>query len=466
MSKNRTYVHPYIPNSVPSIKKQMLKEIGVKSVDELYQDIPKKLRLKKAMNLPDPLTSEFDLKRHVEDILNKNKSCDENVSFLGGGCYPHYVPAICDEINHRSEFLTAYAGEPYEDHGRFQSLFEYQSLMAELLDVDVVNVPTFDWAQAASTTCRMAQRITKRNTVLISKYISPDRLLVIKNYCHPMLNIEFVDHDKKTGQLVLSDLKGKLNKDIAGLYFENPSYLGFIETQGKEISSMLMKNGSLMLVGCDPISLGILETPSNYGADITCGEIQSLGMHMAYGGANGGFIASKDDEKIIQEYPSRLFGISKTEVEGEWGFGDVLYDDRTSFGNREEGKEFVGTASALWGITAAVYLSLMGPKGMYEVGQTILQKSQFAANKLNKIKGVKASKFTSANFKEFVVDFNKTGKTVKYINAQLLKKGIFGGKDLSNVFAELGESALFCITETHSEEDINKLADTLKQILI
>ncbi len=465
MSKQKPYIHPYIPNSVPEVKSQMLKEIGIKKIEELYEDIPKNLRFKKKMNIPESLKSEYELKSHVESILNKNKSCKENISFLGGGCAPHYVPAICDEINHRSEFLTAYAGEPYEDHGRFQALFEYQSLMAELLDVEVVNVPTFDWGQAASTSCRMAERITKRKTILISDFVSPNRLMVIKNYLHPVVNIETVKHDKKTGLLNLKELQKKLNDDVAGLYFENPSYLGFIETQGNEISKLLKKNKSLMLVGCDPISLGVLEPPSNYGADIVCGDIQSLGLHMGYGGITGGFIGSADDEKIVKEYPSRLFGISKTSIEGEWGFGDVLYDDRTSFGNREDGKEFVGTAAALWGVTAAVYLALMGPKGMYEIGEVILQKSQYLALELNKIKGVKAPRFSSTNFKEFVVDFNKTGKKVSKINKALMKKGIFGGKDLSKEFPELGECALYCVTETHSQEQLDKLISEIKQIL-
>ncbi len=465
MRKKSTYIHPYIPNSVPEIKTQMLKEIGVKSIDDLYEEIPSSLRFKKKMNIPDPLKSEYELKKHIEKLLSKNTSCEDNLNFLGGGCSPHYVPAICDEINHRSEFLTAYAGEPYEDHGRFQSLFEYQSLMAELLDVDVVNIPTFDWGQAASTSCRMAQRITKRNTILISEFTSPNRFMVIKNYCHPVLKIEMVKHDAKTGLLDLIDLKSKLNENVAGFYFENPSYTGFIETQGKDISKLLKKNKSLMVVGCDPISLGVLTPPSNYGADITCGDIQSLGLHMGFGGIAGGFIGSADDENIIKEYPSRLFGISKTSVEGEWGFGDVLYDDRTSFGNREEGKEFVGTASALWGITAAVYLSLMGPKGMYEIGQTIMQKSQYLMLQLNKIKGVKAPKFSAINFKEFVVDFNKTGMKVAKINKSLLKKGIFGGKDLSKEFPELGECALYCVTETHTQKELDKLTEELTTIL-
>ncbi len=456
----KKFTHPYIPNSVPEIQEEMLKEIGVNSIEEIYEDIPENLRFKESLNLPEPLLSELNLKRHVEKILNKNKTCEENISFLGGGCYQHYVPTICDEINQRSEFLTAYAGEPYEDHGRFQSLFEYESLMAELLDVDVVNVPTFDWAQAASTSIRMAGRITNRNEILVSDIISPDRLAVIKNYCSPVMKISMVKHNPETGLMDLSDLKSKMNSAIAGVYFENPSYFGFIENQGQTIADIAHANSALSLVGVDPITLGVLSPPSNYGADISCGDIQPLGMHLNFGGATGGFIATRDEEKFVSEYPSRLFAITKTSVEGEYGFGDVLYD-RTSFGDREHGKEFVGTAAALWGITAAVYLSLMGPKGMQELGKLIMQKSQYAIKKLNEIEGIKAPKFNTPHFKEFIVDFNDTGKTVEEINRILLENNFFGGKDLSKDFPQLGQCALYCVTEMHTKEDIDLLVEEL-----
>lgn len=390
LKKTKVKVHPYIPNSAPEIKQAMLKDIGIKKVDELYNEIPSNIRYNKKLNIPEAIETEFALKRHVDSILAKNTSCVDNLSFLGGGSANHYVPVICDEVNSRAEFLTAYAGEPYEDHGRFQSLWEFQSLMAELLDVDVVSVPTFDGAQAASSSIGMIRRYTQRDEILISDTTSPDRLAVINNYCHPTIKITMVKHDKKTGMIDLEDLKLKMTKEVAGIYFENPSYLGFIETQGKEISKIVHKSGGKVIVYADPISLGVLTTPSNYGADITCGEIQPLGLHISYGGSTGGYIGVNDDPKLVEEYPWRLFGIDKTEVEGEWGFGDVLYDDRTSFGNRETGKDYVGTASALWGITAGVYLALMGPKGMVEVGTVILQRSQYAAKKINGIKGVKA----------------------------------------------------------------------------
>jgi glycine dehydrogenase subunit 1 len=464
MSRGKDSIHPYIPNSVPAVKKAMLDEIGVEDIDELYEDIPDLLRFKGMMNLPEALISEYDLKRHVEQILSKNRTCQEYLSFLGGGCYQHYVPAICDEINHRSEFVTAYAGGPYEDHGRFQALFEYESLMAELLDMDVVNVPTYDWCQAASTSVRMAQRITGRKVILVSDTTSPERLLAIRNYCRPVLTVELVTHAPDTGLMEINDLKDKLSGSVAGIYFENPSYLGFIESQGQTISDLAHKNGALAVVGVDPISLGVIAPPSHYGADLVCGDIQGLGIHMNYGGALSGFISSRDDEKFVMEYPSRLFGITKTTVEGEWGFGDVAFD-RTSFGAREQGKEFIGTGTALWGITAAVYLSLIGPKGMWELCKTIMQRSQYAVKRLSEIKDVKVPRFRSPYFKEFVVDFSKTGTSVSEINKKLMERGIFGGKDLSGDFNELRNSALYCVTEIHTKMDIDRLVDALRDIL-
>ncbi|MCU6708400.1 aminomethyl-transferring glycine dehydrogenase subunit GcvPA [Paenibacillus sp. J5C_2022] len=462
MTRNNRASHPYIPNTVPEVQEAMLREIGISDVEELYVSIPQQLRLRKPMNLP-PALAEYELQRHIERVTSRNVSSREAVSFLGGGCWQHFIPAVCDEIGQRSEFVTAYAGEPYEDHGRFQALFEYQSLMAELLDMDVVNVPTFDWAQAAATALRMAGRMTERKRVLIAGSVSADKLRIIVNYCHPQVEVQSIAFDGATGLMDLNDLETKLSPDVAAVYFENPGYMGMIEHQGRTIADMAHRAGAECVVGVDPSSLGVLAPPSAYGADIVCGDLQPLGIRMNYGGGQAGFIATRDEPRYVMEYPSRLFGIAPTSVDGEYGFGDVAYE-RTSFALREKGKESVGTQTALWGIVAGVYLALMGPYGMQELGTTIMQKSQYAANRLTAIPGVHM-RFGASYFKEFVLDLNGTGMTVKTVNEQLLEAGIFGGKDLSEEFPELGQCALYCVTEVISQEEIDRLADALSAII-
>ena len=452
-------VHPYIPNSVPEVKARMLAEIGVDDIEALYEDIPEELRFRGELKIPRGITSEMELIRHLESVLSENQTCGENISFLGGGCYRHYVPAIYEEITGRSEFLTAYAGEPYEDHGRFQALFEYQSLMGELLETDVVNVPTYDWGQAAATSIRMAGRISGRKVMLIADTVSPDRLKVIKTYCEPVMEVVFVKHSNRTAGLDLDDLRDHLDDSVAGLYLENPSYFGTVEENGRAIADALHGNGSVFIVGVDPICLGVLAPPSQYGADITCGDIQSLGNHMYFGGALGGFIGTRDEEEYVMEYPSRLFGICRTEREGEWGFGDVAYG-RTSFAVRAQGKEFVGTAAALYGISAAVYLSLLGPEGLRELNQNIIQRSQYAAMRISELEGV-AIKFDAFHFKEFVVDFSATGRSVQEVNSALQAEGIFGGLDLGDDFEALKGCALYAVTEMLTREDIDRLVDVL-----
>jgi glycine dehydrogenase subunit 1 len=457
-------VYPYIPNSTPEVKRRMLEEIGANSIEELYEDIPEMLRFKGKMNLPEPHLSEFALKRHIEAVLSRNGTCEEYLSFLGAGCYQHHVPSICDEVNQRSEFLTAYAGRPYEDHGRFQALFEYCSMMGELLNMDVVNVPTYDGFQAAATAIRMACRITGRRHVLVAKTISPDMLSKIRDYSKPELEIELVGCDARTGQLDLASLRSQISGKTACVFFDNPSYLGFVEAHGAEISRLAHEQGALSVVGVDPISLGVLNPPVDYGADIVCGDIQSLGMHMQYGGGQAGFIATRDEEKFVMEYPSRLYGIAPTSVPGEYGFGDVAFE-RTSFAVREEGKEWVGTTTALWGITAGVYLALMGPQGMLDIGKGIMARARYAMAKMSKIKGIQSPYLSSTPFKEFVVNFDGTGKTVAEVNRALLAKGIFGGKDLSREFPEFGQGSLYCVTEVHARSDIDRLVDVVREVV-
>jgi glycine dehydrogenase subunit 1 len=463
MKDKKLVVHPYIPNSEPEVKMEMLKAVNAASVEEFYADIPERLRLRKGMNLPKPLLSEHELVRHVEGLLAMNQTAGENLNFLGAGCWQHQVPAVCDEINSRSEFLTAYAGEPYDDHGRFQALFEYQSMMGELLNMEVVNVPTYDGFQAAATALRMASRITGRKQVLISRVINPDKLSKISDYLKPEIEIRSVDYDRNSGLLDLASLQGQLSPECAAVYFENPAYIGCFESNAKRIADLANAQGALCVVSADPISLGVIKPPVEYGADIVCGDIQSLGMHMLYGGGQGGFIATRDDETFVMEYPSRLFGVAATIVEGEYGFGDVAYE-RTSFAKREGGKEWVGTAAALWGITAGVYLALMGPQGMREIGEAIMQRTRYAMKRIAQIEGVQILFSNAHHFNEFVANFDGTGKQVAQVNQALLERGIFGGKDLSTEFPELGQSALYCVTEIHNQAEIDRLVETLWEV--
>lgn len=451
--------HPYIPNSLKSVQEEMLKEIGSGSVDDFFKCIPDDLKYPGRMEMPEPIFSEAALKRHVESIAAKNVYTGQATSFLGGGCWNHYIPASCDEINNRSEFLTAYAGDPYEDHGRFQALFEYESMMGELLEMDVVNVPTYDGAQAAGTALRMACRIVDRARVLVPEMMSPDRLKVIKTYLAPQIEVDTIGANADL-TLDQNDLAAKLDDRVAAVFIENPAFLGIIETQGQKIADAAHAKGALFIVWTDPSSLGVLAPPSNYGADIACGEIQPLGIYMHYGGGRGGFIASADEERFVQEYPSRLFGISPT-THGEWGFGDVAWE-RTSFAKREAAKEFVGTAAALWGITAGVYLATMGPEGMKDLGTGIMQRAAYLRNALSKVPGITIA--TRARcFKEFPVRFEKGD--VKAINKALLARNIYGGHDLGQDYPGLRNTALYCVNEMMTKADMDGLVSALSEIV-
>jgi len=464
MHDDRQRVHPYIPNSVPEVRAAMLDAVGAGSTDDFYADIPESIRLRRPLDLPAPIRSEAELVRHVEALLARNTSTRDAISFLGAGCYQHHVPAVCDEIASRSEFLTAYAGDPYEDHGRFQALFEYVSMMGELLERDVVNVPTYDGFQAAGTAIRMAARITGRRRALVAASVSADKRSKVMDYVRPDVDVELVPFDRTTGTLDLAALEIALGPDVACVFVENPTFLGTVEVRGPEIVRSAHAVGALAVVSVDPSTLGVLAPPATWGADIDCGDIQPLGIHQQFGGGHGGFIASDDDPTVVMEYPSRLFGIAPTSVAGEYGFGDVAYE-RTSFAVREEGKEWVGTAAALWGITAGVYLALMGPQGMRELGETMMARTRYAMTRLATIPGTSVPFAATAHAKEFVLDLNATGRTVAAIATDLRGRGIFLGADLSREQPDLGQTALVAVTEAITQDDIDRLVADLAEVL-
>ena len=453
--------YPYIPNSNEAVRKEMLDFIGAKSVEEIYAFIPDEVRMKKPLDIPAPFTTEQELSKHMNAILAEDSTCEENISFLGAGCYDHYVPAICDEINGRSEFLTAYSGDTYADHGKCQAFFEFSSMMGELLDLDVVSFPTYDGGQAASTALMMSRRINGRSKALVPENMNPNLLSQMTCYCEGMQLIGV--KAKENGQMDLEDLKAKLDSDVAAVFIQNPCFLGFFEEQGKEIGELAHSVGADYVVYADPSSLGITEPPADYGADISCGEIQPLGIHMSFGAGLGGYLATRQEEKYVMNYPHHLHNIFKNS-KGQFGYSRAL-PERTSYYVRDKGVEYLGTCVGLWTVTAAVYLALMGPEGMRELGENILYKSNYAQKKLAGLKGVTMPYAGSHSFMEFVLNFDGTGKSVAEINKALLARHIFGGYDLSREMPQLGQSMLVCVTEKTALSDIDKLADALAEIL-
>nr|WP_326183713.1 aminomethyl-transferring glycine dehydrogenase subunit GcvPA [uncultured Oscillibacter sp.] len=456
------FVHPYIPNSAPAAERAMLQELGVERASDLYDLIPEDLKLSRRLDIPGPFLSEPELKRHMNEMLRDNISCEENLNFLGAGCWQHSVPALCDEIMGRAEFLTAYCGDTYSDKGKYQAIFEYQSMLGELVGMDLVSCPTYDWSCALGSALLMAGRITGRKKALLVGSLAPERLAQAKNFCKHAMELALIPFSTESGTMEMDALRGMLGGDVACVYFENPNFLGVVEPESAAICAAARAAGAISIVGVDAISLGVYGAPADYGADIVVGDSQCLGSHMQSGGNVIGFIATRDEDVYCAEYPTRLYSIAPGVCGETFGFGQCTHE-RTSYVMREHSPDFIGTSKWLSAIGAGVYLALMGPDGMREVGETILKRRAYAERKLAEIPGVCAPRLTGSRFKEFVVNFDKTGKSVAQINEALLEKGIFGGYDLSGIYPELGQSALYCVTELHSKADIDRLAEALKE---
>ena len=451
-------------NSTGQAKRRMLDAVGAEDVEELFEQIPADHLTDRDFGLPAPLVSEVELERHISDLLGRNKTCQDHLNFLGAGVWNHHVPAVCDEIWTRSEFLTSVWGTPSSDLGRNQAWFEFASQLGELLGMEFVGLPVYSWGAAMGHALRMAARITGRNRILVPELMDPRRREVARTYAgFPELpgHLEMVPvaADLETGRLDLADLERKLDSATAAVYLENPSYLGVIEDRAALIAGMARRAGAETVAGVDPISLGVLAPPADYGADIAVGSTQPLGVHMNGGGGVGGFIATRDEERYARQYPTLQVSITDTIVPGERGFGLTLFS-QNSYGSREEGKDWTGNSVYLWTIANAVYMSALGKEGFPELGRIILQRSRYAARLLAGLPNVNV-RWPTGFFKEFAVGFDQSGRSVAEINRALLRRNIFGGKDLSADFPALGQSALYCVTEVHTRADLERLAEAL-----
>jgi glycine cleavage system P protein (glycine dehydrogenase) subunit 1 len=443
--------HPYMANSAPELRQELLDAVGVSDAEELFAQIPDDHYMTSPLSLPPSLSSEAELSRHLRRTLSRNVDCEQALSFLGGGVWQHHVPAVCDEIAQRTEFVTSEWGTPASDLGRNQAWFEFASQLGELLELDFVALPVYSWGCAAGHAIRMASRITGRNEVLLPANLDRERLAVIRTYCGNEIAVATVGIDE-SGRVDLADLEAKLSERTAAVYFESPGSLGVIETEAERITALARAAGAETIMGVDPLSLGVLAPPGQLGADIAVGSTQPLGVHMNCGGGVGGFIASRDEERYAREYPTLQVSIAPTAVDGEHGFTMTLFA-QTSYGQREHGKDWTGNSVYLWAIVNAVYMSLLGPQGFADLGNLILARSHYAAARIAELPAVKVR--WGGFFKEFVVDFDRP---VADINAALRERGIFGGGAISE------SSALYCVTEVHTEADIDRLVDALREV--
>jgi glycine dehydrogenase subunit 1 len=453
-------------NSTTALREQMLAATGYARTEDLFAQIPAAHRMQRPLALPEQLGSEAALRRHLTGLLSRTTSCDDVISFLGAGLYQHHVPAICDEITARHEWLTSVWGTPSSDQGRFQAWFEYSSQLGELLDLDFVGLPVYSWGCAAGHALRMAARLTGRSKFLVPGVMDPERRAVIANYCGAAqpgrrLQLETVGY-RPDGRLDLDELRAKLTADVAAVYLENPNFFGVIEDQVEDVVAAASAVGAEVIAGVDPLSLGVLAPPGELGVGLAVGTVQTLGVHLNAGGGTGGFIASRDEERYAREYPTFQVSICDTTEQGERGYGVPLFA-QTSYGAREEGNDWTGNSVYLWAIASAAYMAAMGPAGFGEIGAAILQRSHYAAARIAAVPGL-SIRFPAGFFSEFVVDFSQTGRSVAQIDSALRERRIFGGLDLSAAFPELGQSALYCVTEQHTQADIDMLADTLTEV--
>ncbi len=447
--------NPYIPHSKEEIQ-EMLTELGVNSLDELYKDVPSRLDSK--LDIPEA-SDEFSLRRKLKHLSEMNASLEDYAVFRGAGAYKHLIPAAVNSIASRGEFLTAYT--PYQaevSQGTLQMLFEFQTMITELTGMDIANSSMYDGASATAEAALMAARITKKEDVLVASSLHPEYIEVLKTYCFGAdLNVIPVKYSAVSGNLDIEDLKEKISDNTATLILGYPNFFGIVEHLYK-IKELLPKK-TLLTTVVNPVALGLLEAPGKLGADIVVGEGQPLGNPMNLGGPGLGLFATR--EKYIRKTPGRLIGQTK-DLDGKTGYAMIL-QTREQHIRREKATSNICSNHSFNALLASIYMSLMGKNGIKEIAIRCLKKSHYLYEKLLKIEGI-SPVFDGPFFHEFVLRINKD-KSVEEINEKLLEEKILGPLPLKRFFPNMEDCALFCTTEAVTNDDITFLAGKLEEIL-
>ncbi len=444
---------PFIPNT-DSDRKAMLERIGVNNFEELISNIPEDLRFKEEFNLPESL-SELDIAREVDQRARCNQSATDTISFLGGGAYDHFIPAAVSHIISRPEFYTAYTPyQPEVSQGTLQSIYEYQSMIAELMAMEVANASMYDGGSALAEAALMAVAETRKNKILVSKMVHPYYRQIIRTYCHGQAtDIQILEMED--GITSITDLKSKADDQTAAIIIEHPNFLGNLE-EVFEISTIAEKIGAMYITSNDPISLGLLEPPGQYDVDIATGEGQCLGNSLNFGGPYLGVFASR--EKYIRRMPGRIAGAT-TDKEGRAGYV-LTFQTREQHIRREKATSNICTNQALNALAATVYLALMGKQGIREVASLCLQNSHYLAEKIQGLTNFNLA-FTSPFFKEFVV---RTPVLPDKIIDKLIEHNIFAGIDLTRFDLGIENGLLIAVTEKRTKEEMDMFVEVLSKI--
>ncbi len=453
-------VFPYIGHHTEEDLRQMLHAIGVKDIMELYADIPSRYILSSPPSLEGPF-SEPELIKHVKNILSKNRQGLR--LFLGGGVWPHHVPAAVKEIASRSEFVTSYTPyQPEVSQGVLTALFEFQSLVADLYEVDVVNSSMYDWATALGEAFRMAYRYNGRDKIVYAGHCGPGRIRVAETYVKPLgLKLVKASFDE-TGKVDEEELKTLVDDETSAVYVENPCYLGALVENVEAVGEIAHDRNALFVVGAEPISLGLLRPPGAMGADIVVGEGQPLGLPMNFGGPLLGVLGCSGDRKLIHSMPGRMVGMAETLGDGRRAFTMVLRAREQDI-KREKATSNICTNQALCAITAAAYLSLLGKHGLQSLARHIFEKTAYFIECFQKVDGVKAPLLNAPHYMEFT--YRKEGHSSEELLKRLLSIGIVGGIRIVDDFPQLGDGVLTCVTEVHSVEDIRDYLETVKGVV-